>query len=311
MKRLPMIAALLFTVGTAALFHDARHSFARGNGGAPQPSCSPGTPSQATAAGFTKLFLCQPFATNQAADIFATGNPGFQWYNNWVGPANEGAFPANQVTNDGTGITLGGGNSATGTLATAASINKTPPAFQGAAIPNGFYVEGDIKYNPSDLGTAGDVVIWLADIQRLTVAPTQRRYLEIDCAEAYHTFGGQVGNNVYDWINVNQLYGYSYTGQSPPSAGVYHTYGCMWQPANQNGGTGTFTFYTDNVQKFQLTYSNAGINPTCNFFEGGLSTCGNFMDFDTDQVYLMINPGGAASAANYPTYRNLHVWVKP
>jgi hypothetical protein len=248
--------------------------------------CTPPTPAPAATAGYTTLFQCDPLYTLATVDAAATGNPGYIFYNDYIGSGGHFTMDQASIVASNGGVTLSNAN-VLGELSTAASINVTPPAYVGMALPNGFYIQVDMKFPGID-GGSGWPAFWSASTERLTVTPLAANGLEIDCAEFKTT---TQHTNVYIAANGSQTYSYQ-NATSFVADTNWHTYGCMWQPANRNGGTGLFTYYVDGTQVFQLAYSN--------------SVQSALMAVDTQTMYAMLQTNGEGV-----TYRNFYAWVAP
>jgi hypothetical protein len=288
---------------------------ARGIGGAVVPACSASPPSQATTApaSYSKLVVCADLATMNAVDHADTARAGFTLYRAPVRTADP-ITPAANITHDGTGVAVVDPSSQSGKGLGLAGRSASSPYYVGTPISGGFYVELDMKFNPTPPGGAGDwPAFWLANLGHwlaFTCPSSGYPYTELDMFEYY---SGSIGNpalNLSDWDCVGGVRTrVATTGNSWSAAGIdfssYHTYGFLWVPAATNGGTGLYKAYLDNVLKASCSYS-ADAPPSCDTGK----PAGTYSSIETQGANVIVI-GAYDVAGNPTTIRNLHVWQAP
>lgn len=293
-------------------------AFAKGGGGT-QPICTATAPAQAAAFGFNTVKYCETFATNQGIDTNNTLNPGFNWYIQHYGAQPRNTIPPRFLLNDGTGTWLAGDtNSKSSVLFTAAQIGTTQN-YVGTSFTGGFYAECDRKLNPAAI-TNGEPSMWFASIPFMLSTNTSGNppfpYIEVDVFD-WNNSAAHLAN-VYEWDNSTTTW-WGNTNNATSLPGVvftnYNTYGFLFVPSTQNGGTGLFKWYVNNVLTTTVTYTPGGApSPsTCSLQYAGSQACplGTYSPADT-QVWLMmlgtdIGGAGGASQSNH-TIRNCHIF---
>ena len=272
--------------------------------------CAARAPSQASAAGLTKLSFCDTLLSTATIDLADTKNPAFRWF--VEDQSGTIRITPSDVSSDGTGVAI----------TAAHNINSAAPFanaqnYVGSAFSGDIYYEADIKFDPASY--TGSETSWAAEwspsikwITQYDAGKAQPwRGIELDCIEQLPQSGSaQSLYTVYDendYPTNGKYYGVSQNAGTYSGGTAYHTYGCLWKRAANHGGTGSFTWYVDNVQVFTLSYSSGSPSTGCNI---GTESCaaGAFMDLDGDSIFLKL----AGCAAHCPiTYRNVHVWLAP
>lgn len=325
MKKLLALAGLFVTFSCNA------YAFGTGGGGGPSPviPCTASPPSQASSVGLTNLVGCDTFADMRNIDVYNTQQSGYHWYPGSAFNTRPLTPPGNFST-DGTGIGIQSGGAPTannGQVLQTAGRKSTSPNWVGTVYTGSFYVEIDMKFNPtlpSGQGGSNSPSFWLNsnthNAHSCDCVSTDYPYIEVDIDETIGAGNGEGGSTgpfmgVHEWFYNNGNGGQTLCGTNgyypnpTIDATTYNKAGFLFLASTDNGGTGLMKWYYNDVLQMTCTYSASGL-PQCD--RGGItgSGCavGGWMEFDT-QPHPFIIGGGYPPWTN--TVRNFHVWQKP
>ncbi|WP_354158737.1 MULTISPECIES: hypothetical protein [unclassified Bradyrhizobium] len=209
--------------------------------------------------------------TSSQVDAANTKAAGFKWYP-WSFFSGSTGLAAIVLNADGS-VTLNGDTSGpNGEIATV--VDKGSGTFHGTAFGGGFYIEGILKFNPTDVinqSFVGFPSFWSMAIEQLVPGsgvnqwPGQtagfKHFAELDFLEyGLSQYVPSVGNN-FILCGYHDWYGSAGTSQFQlPNSQVYtevfpsnfdftqyHKYGCLWVPATAST-RGYVKFFVDDVQ---------------------------------------------------------------
>jgi hypothetical protein len=287
------VALILFAIGLGCL---AQAQTVRFSG--KLPACTATPPSQATAAGYHTLVMCNAMTDNSQVDRNATTNPWFQWYATGFGYAmSSGVF-----SNDGTGMSISTSPGNGGGPYTV-DINSAGNIVSGNYVTGGYYAEITATFNPATCQQAPNswpAAVWAASPASFIAGAGGSEFVEIDSFEwlncqsvaAVHDWSG---SGVLNCTNSDAVL--TYTPDSNP-----HVYGMLFITTTSGGGTGTISHYIDNVLQNTLTYTTSGKPDPA-------GTCGNgaFSTADTQQWAFALQAGTGVPVK----YSGFHVWQAP
>lgn len=294
-------------------------AFALGGSGAPVP-CAATPPTQATIAGMTNLARCNTFGTNQNVDVNNTGAAGFNWYTQFPDTTYP-ATPASSYTNDGTGLSVITSDSYS---LTTLGYSSAAPYWVGTPLYGSYYTEVDRKWNviqpPGGGGDTHHPTFWttggLYSLNGSIVnGPPSTPMVEVDVLECNEAGAGNdcyTNQSLHAWSDIsgtltaecNISIGY---GGSGINFANYNTYGLLYVTMADGGGTGSWTWYVNNVQTAQCTYTASTYACTAGSFIGPNCSSAAWIAAETQATSFMLTSG-----YNWPvTNRNFHVWQKP
>jgi len=224
-------------------------------------------PPQAQAAGFTRLAYFQDFRDLSKIDLLNTKDTSKDWFidfawpsvaggstfwtNSWfdfapLDPSHLSAVSAALHSTQGGAISLNN-------IASAAYISGTP-GYIGQSFGPGGYWEAKMKY-----GTVSTFGTGFYMFPRGFFTGTESVLVEVDICEGVNATTAQT--NLITWdVTTGPPPGrilhdvqFSYSGAS------YERHGFLWKTKAQNGGTGIFNFWRDNVKNgSDYTYTTGG-----------------------------------------------------
>lgn len=283
-------------------------------------------PSQASAFGYTSLkFNTNTFA-NQI-DLTNSKSAGFQWYlaQAWPNSSNySGTVWRTLATQSTGGISVSGGAvTVTNSVSTGNSITTAAPvggSFVGKTFGGGFYLEFTGFFTAQTPNSGEVAAVWAWPIEFLTGSAT--KWGEIDGIECTPISAGDTCSAtmyIHEWtisgggstITDVQCNCGNTSQASPPishnSLGVSQTYGVLWVPSSQNGGTGIIRRYFNNSEiiSARQDYSPTGMpNPA----PGNAAPAnGQFSAMDSQNFVLII---GTSSTIPI-TISSVRVWQLP
>lgn len=275
------------------------------------PSCSAVPPPQAVAQGYTVLLYCNSLFSNSVVDVNNTLLPGFLFYPTGY----QYTLPANQITNDGTGIKLLSVPAVPDGGLWSASIDSAHWTTSGNQFSGAIYVELEASFDTTSCNSfAGSNEwegIWLYyPIGALPSgkATSNANYTEIDIVEWARASGG-IGCSAYGSVHAWRTGQLSYSCSNSnhesnfvPNVG-FNKYGTLIEPSTLHSGTGTIQHWYNNQLYITTTYSAGAVpNPST-----GSCINGDFLSADTEALTLAVQPG-----TNRPIkIRNLRIWVHP